>query len=48
MKKSTLLESTFMGVFAGMSGLISAQDILPFAPAPSGSKAGLTMEFFRL
>ena len=34
----------FMSVFASMSGLVSAQDVLPFAPTPSGSKAGLTME----
>ncbi len=33
-----------MGFFAGTTGLLSAQDILPFAPTPSGSKAGLTME----
>ena len=28
----------------GLSAIVSAQEILPFPPAPSGSKAGLTME----
>jgi arylsulfatase len=44
MKKTTLLRTVLMSVFAGFSGLISAQDILPFPPAPSGSKAGITIE----
>jgi arylsulfatase len=31
-------------LFFGMSGTAFAQEVLPFPPAPSGSKAGITME----
>lgn len=47
MKKSKIslfAKILFMGILATITDIASAQEVLPFAPAPSGSKAGLTME----
>jgi arylsulfatase A-like enzyme len=42
--KAARLKCLFFGLFTSSSVFVAAQEILPFPPAPSGSKAGLTME----
>jgi|GEM_PF-4029665 len=42
LKNNLILKSVLFLVF--FSGSVKAQDVLPFPPAPSGSKAGLTMQ----
>ncbi len=47
MKKSkgfSLVTSLIIGLLSVSSSVGTAQDVLPFPPTPSGSKAGLTME----
>jgi arylsulfatase len=47
MKRTTitfLAKALFLDFFAGSTSFLSAQEVLPFAPTPSGSNAGLTME----
>jgi len=42
LRNNLIVKSVLFLVF--FSGSVQAQDVLPFPPAPSGSKAGLTME----
>jgi hypothetical protein len=44
LSKKLLLRKSFLFLSLFFSGYLAAQEILPFPPAPSGSKAGITME----
>ena len=43
-KRNTLLTVLSLALGALFAATAGAQEVLPFPPAPSGSKAGLTME----
>jgi len=44
MNINTIIKALFLGLITSAASMVSAQEVLPFAPVQSGSKAGLTME----